>query len=57
MDSSSQAVQLDFTNNADELFEAFRGLRTRGPFVLNGKTISAYNTRFKSRLDNVVKVH
>lgn len=56
MDSSSQAVQLDFTNNADELFEAFRGLRTRGPFVLNGKTISAYNTRFKSRLDNVVKV-
>ncbi|XP_055086496.1 uncharacterized protein col6a3 [Periophthalmus magnuspinnatus] len=50
------AVQLDFTENADELFEGFRGLRTRGPFVLNGDTISAYNTRFKNRQDNVVKV-
>uniref|UniRef100_A0A3B4B426 Uncharacterized protein n=1 Tax=Periophthalmus magnuspinnatus TaxID=409849 RepID=A0A3B4B426_9GOBI len=51
------AVQLDFTENADELFEGFRGLRTRGPFVLNGDTISAYNTRFKNRQDNVVVIH
>lgn len=56
MDSASEPVQLDFTDNADELFEAFRALRTRGPFVLNGKTISAYTNRFKTRQDNVVKV-
>ncbi|XP_051258609.1 collagen alpha-3(VI) chain isoform X1 [Dicentrarchus labrax] len=56
MDSASEPVQLDFTNNADELFEVFRGLRTRGPYVLNGKTISAYTNRFKTRQDNVVKV-
>uniref|UniRef100_A0A3B4TR29 Collagen type VI alpha 3 chain n=1 Tax=Seriola dumerili TaxID=41447 RepID=A0A3B4TR29_SERDU len=47
MDSASEPVQLDFTDNADELFEAFRALRNRGPFVLNGKTISAYTNRFK----------
>lgn len=56
MDSASEPVQLDFTDNADQLFEAFRALRNRGPFVLNGKTISAYTNRFKSRQDNVVKV-
>ncbi|XP_029385732.1 LOW QUALITY PROTEIN: collagen alpha-3(VI) chain-like [Echeneis naucrates] len=56
MDSSFQPVQLDFTNNADELFEAFRALRNNGPFVLNGKTISTYADRFKARQDNVVKV-
>ncbi|KAG7502875.1 collagen alpha-3(VI) chain isoform X3 [Solea senegalensis] len=56
MDSGSEPVQLDFTTNADELFEAFRALRSRGPFVLNGKTISAYTNRFKTRQDNAVKV-
>ncbi|KAF7649882.1 hypothetical protein LDENG_00134560 [Lucifuga dentata] len=56
MDSASEPVQLDFTDNADELFEAFRVLRSRGPYVLNGKTIAAYTNRFKSRQDNVVKV-
>lgn len=56
MDSASEPVQLDFTDNADELFEAFRALRSRGPFVLNGKTISAYTNRFKTRQDNIVKV-
>ncbi|XP_059198609.1 collagen alpha-3(VI) chain [Centropristis striata] len=56
MDSASEPVQLDFTDNADELFEAFKALRSRGPFVLNGKTISAYTNRFKSRQDEVVKV-
>ncbi|KAM6986606.1 collagen alpha-3(VI) chain [Aplochiton taeniatus] len=56
MDSASEPVQLDFTDNADELFEAFRALRARGPYVLNGKTIAAYNTRFKSRQSDVVKV-
>lgn len=56
MDSASEPVQLDFTDNTDELLEAFRALRNRGPFVLNGKTISAYTDRFKTRQDNVVKV-
>nr|XP_033473501.1 collagen alpha-3(VI) chain-like isoform X3 [Epinephelus lanceolatus] len=56
MDSASEPVQLDFTDNADELFEAFRALRSRGPFVLNGKTIAAYTNRFKTRQDDVVKV-
>ncbi|KAM9347467.1 collagen alpha-3(VI) chain-like [Symphorus nematophorus] len=56
MDSASEPAQIDFTDNADELFEAFRALRSRGPFVLNGKTIQAYTNRFKTRQDNVVKV-
>ena len=34
MDSNGQATQLDFTDDADVLFEAFKGLRSRGPFVL-----------------------
>ncbi|XP_068602082.1 collagen alpha-3(VI) chain [Brachionichthys hirsutus] len=56
LDATSQPVQLDFTGNADELFEGFRGLQNRGPFVLTGKTISAYTNRFNSRQNNVVKV-
>lgn len=56
MDSASEPAQLDFTDNADELFEGFRALRNRGPFLLNGKTISAYTSRFKTRQDDAVKV-
>lgn len=56
MDSNGQASHLDFTDDAKVLFEAFKGLRSRGPFVLNAKTISAYTERFKTRNDNVVKV-
>ncbi|CAL8383674.1 unnamed protein product, partial [Arctogadus glacialis] len=56
MDSNGQATQLDFTDDADVLFEAFKGLRSRGPFVLNAKTISGYTSRFKTRNENVVKV-
>ncbi|XP_042350341.1 LOW QUALITY PROTEIN: collagen alpha-3(VI) chain-like [Plectropomus leopardus] len=56
MDSASEPVQLDFKDNADELFESFRALRSRGPFVLNGKTITAYNNRFKTRQDDTVKI-
>lgn len=54
MDSASEPVYLDFTDNADDLFKGFRDLR--GPFVLNGKTISAYTNRFKARQDNAIKV-
>ncbi|XP_041663504.1 collagen alpha-3(VI) chain [Cheilinus undulatus] len=56
MGANSQPVQLDFTSNADELFEGFRSLRSQGPFVLNSQTITAYTNRFKARQDNVVKV-
>lgn len=56
MDSASEPVQLDFTDDADKLLEDFKALRSRGPFVLNGKTISAYTNRFKTRQDDVVKV-
>ncbi|XP_071774395.2 collagen alpha-3(VI) chain isoform X1 [Centroberyx gerrardi] len=56
MDSASEPVHLDFTDNADQLFGAFRALHSRGPYLLNGKTITAYTDRFKSRQDNVVKV-
>ncbi|XP_031661817.1 uncharacterized protein LOC109870641 isoform X4 [Oncorhynchus kisutch] len=56
MDSASEPVHLEFTDNADMLFEAFRALRNRGPYVLNAKTISAYGSRFKSRAADAVKV-
>ncbi|XP_044221232.1 collagen alpha-3(VI) chain-like isoform X2 [Thunnus albacares] len=56
MDSASEPVLLEFTDNADELFEDFRALRNRGPFVLNGRTISAYTNRFKTRQNDAVKV-
>lgn len=54
--SASAAVQLDFTDNPNVLFEAFKDLRNRGPFILNGRTISAYKDRFKVRQDETIKV-
>ncbi|XP_045062472.1 collagen alpha-3(VI) chain-like isoform X1 [Coregonus clupeaformis] len=56
MDAASEPVHLEFTDNADTLFEAFRALRTRGPYLLNTKTIAAYSFRFKSRATDAVKV-
>lgn len=56
MDAASEPFVHEFTDNAQELINAFRGLRNRGPFHLNGKTISAYTNKFKSRPDNAVKV-
>ncbi|XP_062258342.1 collagen alpha-3(VI) chain-like isoform X5 [Platichthys flesus] len=56
VDAASEPVQLDFTNNAKELVVAFKALQSRGPFLLNGKTISAYTNRFNTRQDDVVKV-
>uniref|UniRef100_A0A3Q2GEP3 Collagen type VI alpha 3 chain n=1 Tax=Cyprinodon variegatus TaxID=28743 RepID=A0A3Q2GEP3_CYPVA len=47
MDSASEPVQIDFTDNPKELFEAFKGLQSRGPFVLNAQTIVAYKNRFR----------
>ncbi|XP_045563869.1 collagen alpha-3(VI) chain isoform X3 [Salmo salar] len=56
MDAASEPVHLEFTDNADMLFEAFRALRARGPYFLNAKTIAAYGSRFKSRAADTVKV-
>ncbi|KAL0964069.1 hypothetical protein UPYG_G00317950 [Umbra pygmaea] len=56
MDAASEPVNLDFTDNADTLFKAFQALRTRGPYLLNSKTIAAYASRFKSRAADAVKV-
>ncbi|XP_068507762.1 uncharacterized protein col6a3 isoform X4 [Syngnathus scovelli] len=56
IDSTGQPIQVDFTDNPNKLLEAFRGLRNRGPFVLSGKTISAYTDRFRNRQDDAVKV-
>nr|XP_061799534.1 collagen alpha-3(VI) chain-like [Nerophis lumbriciformis] len=56
IDSNGRPVQVDFSDNADKLLEEFRGLRARGPFVLSGKTISAYKDRFRTRQDTTVKV-
>ncbi|KAM6934552.1 collagen alpha-3(VI) chain [Xenentodon cancila] len=56
LDSASEPVQLDFTESPDQLFDEFRKLRNRGPFLLNGRTISAYINRYKIRQDNTIKV-
>ncbi|XP_049340638.1 collagen alpha-3(VI) chain isoform X2 [Astyanax mexicanus] len=56
MDSASEPVHLDFTDNHSQLMESFRALRSRGPFVLNGKTIDAYTARFRSQASDRVKV-
>ncbi|KAM9710050.1 collagen alpha-3(VI) chain-like isoform 2-T2 [Menidia menidia] len=53
LDSASEPVQLDFTDNPDQLFEAFKALRNRGPFYLNGQTTSLYVNRFKANQDTV----
>ncbi|XP_066542086.1 collagen alpha-3(VI) chain-like isoform X2 [Hoplias malabaricus] len=56
MDSASEPVQLDFTDSHTQLMESFRSLRSRGPFVLNGKTINAYIARFRNQPSDNVKV-
>ncbi|XP_052348609.1 collagen alpha-3(VI) chain [Oncorhynchus keta] len=56
MDAASEPVHLEFTDNADMLFEAFRALRARGPYFLNAKTIAAYGSRFKNGAADAVKV-
>ncbi|RVE58535.1 hypothetical protein OJAV_G00210240 [Oryzias javanicus] len=56
LDSASEPVQLDFTDNPQQLFKDFRGLGSRGPFSLNAQTITAYINRFKIRQDDTVKV-
>uniref|UniRef100_A0A0S7F457 CO6A3 n=2 Tax=Poeciliopsis prolifica TaxID=188132 RepID=A0A0S7F457_9TELE len=56
LDSASKPVQIDFQVNPDELMEAFRGLRSQGPFFLNAQTIQAYMNRFRSRQSDTIKV-
>lgn len=56
LNSASKPVQIDFKDNPDELFEAFRGLRSQGPFILNTQTIQAYMNRFRVRQADTIKV-
>ncbi|XP_076119593.1 collagen alpha-3(VI) chain-like isoform X1 [Alosa pseudoharengus] len=56
LDSASEPMHLEFTDNYSELLDAFKNLRSRGPFVLNGKTIDAYTARFKAQPSESVKV-
>ncbi|XP_036395824.1 collagen alpha-3(VI) chain-like isoform X5 [Megalops cyprinoides] len=56
MDSASEPVQLDFTDNHSQLFEAFKALQNRGPYVLNAKTIDAYTSLFRNRATDIVRV-
>ena len=56
MDSASEPVLLDFTDDYAQLFDSFKALRTRGPYILNAKTIKAYNDQFRNRASDVVKV-
>ena len=56
LDSASEPVHLDFTDNYLELLEAFKNLRSRGPFILNAKTIDTYTARFKTEPAASVKV-
>ncbi|KAJ8255926.1 hypothetical protein COCON_G00197900 [Conger conger] len=56
MDSASEPVLLDFTGDYTQLFDSFRALHNRGPYVLNAKTIKAYTDQFRNRASDVVKV-
>lgn len=57
LDSAQEPVHLDFTDNHAKLIESFRSLRSRGPFLLNEKTIDSYNAWFKNRPSDRIKVH
>lgn len=57
LDSAQEPVHLDFTDSHTKLTESFRSLHSRGPFILNGKTIDAYNARFKDHPEDRVKVY
>lgn len=56
MDSANEPQYLEFTDNYNELLEGFRNLRSRGPFVLNGKAIDAYTTKMQTQPADSVKV-
>ncbi|XP_047671219.1 uncharacterized protein col6a3 isoform X4 [Tachysurus fulvidraco] len=56
LDSALEPVHLDFTDSHTQLIESFRSLQSRGPFLLNGKTIEVYGARFKNRPSDRVKV-
>lgn len=57
LDSALEPVHLDFTDSHTKLIESFSSLRSRGPFLLNGKTIDVYSARFQDRPSDRVKVH
>ncbi|XP_041119899.1 collagen alpha-3(VI) chain-like isoform X6 [Polyodon spathula] len=44
--SDGQQVGFDFSKYKQELYEQFRALRTRGPYILSTKTVDAYRDKF-----------
>lgn len=56
LDSAQEPVHLDFSDSHTKLIESFKSLQSRGPFLLNGKTIDVYNARLKDRSSGGVKV-
>ncbi|KAK3568977.1 hypothetical protein QTP86_021372 [Hemibagrus guttatus] len=56
LDSAEEPVHLDFSDSHTTLTESFMSLRSRGPFLFNGKTIEVYGARFKDRPSDRIKV-
>ncbi|KAI5615278.1 hypothetical protein C0J50_10878, partial [Silurus asotus] len=56
LDSAQEPVHLEFTDSHTKLNEAFRSLESRGPYILNGKTIDAYAARLKNRPADRIKI-
>ncbi|XP_041118328.1 collagen alpha-3(VI) chain-like isoform X2 [Polyodon spathula] len=55
--SAGQQVGFDFSEYKQELYEQFRALRTRGPYILSTKTVDAYRDKFvASSTPGAVKV-
>ncbi|XP_033877227.3 collagen alpha-3(VI) chain-like isoform X3 [Acipenser ruthenus] len=44
--SAGQQVGFDFSEYKQGLYEQFRALRTRGPYILSTKTVDAYRDKF-----------
>ncbi|MGH0153081.1 UNVERIFIED_CONTAM: hypothetical protein FKN15_023815 [Acipenser sinensis] len=55
--SAGQQVGFDFSEYKQGLYEQFRALRTRGPYILSTKTVDAYRDKFvASSTPGAVKV-
>uniref|UniRef100_A0A8C4T948 Collagen, type VI, alpha 3 n=1 Tax=Erpetoichthys calabaricus TaxID=27687 RepID=A0A8C4T948_ERPCA len=48
LNAAGQKSVFDFAAYKPELVEKFRGLRTKGPYILASRTINAYRDQFKS---------
>ncbi|XP_069052885.1 collagen alpha-3(VI) chain isoform X1 [Lepisosteus oculatus] len=48
LNSAGQQVGFDLSEYKPQLIESFKNLRSRGPYILNTKTIDAYRSMFQS---------